>query len=88
MASTLAVSKVATPTGCDVNPVKLVLGFVPFILFTVLTGWVPVGWGAVVGLVAALSVVALTAGGGTSSCRWCSRDIAGDRRARVPQLMG
>ena len=60
-----AVSKVATPTRCDVNPVKLVLGFVPFILFTVLSGWVPVGWAAVVGLVAALSVVALTAGGGT-----------------------
>ena len=46
------------------NPVKLVLGFVPFIVFTVLSGWVPVGWAAAAGLVAALAVVAVTAGGG------------------------
>jgi len=37
----------------------------------VLTGWVPVGWAAVAGLVAALSVVALTAGERPRSCRWC-----------------
>src|SRR5690242_5019695 len=49
--------------GC-MNPVKLVLGFVPFIVFTVLSGWVPVGWAAAAGLVAALAVVAVTAGGG------------------------
>jgi len=37
----------------------------------VLTGWVPVGWAAVAGLVAALSVVALTPGERPRSCRWC-----------------
>src|SRR5690349_14781542 len=46
------------------NPVKLVLGFVPFLLFSVLTAWIPVGWAAAAGLVAALAVVAATAGGG------------------------
>jgi hypothetical protein len=56
--------------GC-MNPVKLVLGFVPFIVFTVLSGWVPVGWAAAAGLVAALAVVAVTAGAGSRSCRWC-----------------
>ena len=46
------------------NPVKLILGFVPFILFTVLTGWIPIGWAAAAGLVAALAVVAVSAAGG------------------------
>jgi hypothetical protein len=46
------------------NPLKIVIGFVPFILFTLLSGLLPVGWAAVVGLVAALGVVALTARGG------------------------
>ena len=46
------------------NPVKLVLGFVPFLLFTVVTSWLPVGWAAVVGLVAALALIAVTAKGG------------------------
>lgn len=46
------------------NPVKLVIGFVPFVLFTVLGNWIPVGWAAVVGLVAAITVTAVTARGG------------------------
>jgi hypothetical protein len=46
------------------NPVKLVIGFVPFVLFTVLGNWIPVGWAALVGLVAALAVIAVTARGG------------------------
>lgn len=46
------------------SPVKLVLGFVPFLLFTVLTAWIPVGWAAVVGVVAALALVVVTAKGG------------------------
>jgi hypothetical protein len=49
---------------CDVNPVKIVIGFVPFVLFTVLAGWIPVGWAAVIGLVAALGVIAVTVRGG------------------------
>ena len=31
------------------NPVELVIGFVPFVLFTVLGNWIPVGWAAGVG---------------------------------------
>ena len=50
------------------EPVKLVLGFVPFLLFTLLTGWLPVDWAAVIGLVAALALVAVTAQGGTVRC--------------------
>jgi hypothetical protein len=47
-----------------VNPVKIVIGFVPFVLFTVLANWIPVGWAAVIGLVAALGVTAVTVRGG------------------------
>jgi hypothetical protein len=46
------------------NPIKLVIGFVPFVLFTVLDNWIPVGWAALVGLIAALAVIAVTARGG------------------------
>ncbi|WP_344421483.1 hypothetical protein [Pseudonocardia ailaonensis] len=43
---------------------KLVLGFVPFLLFTVLCSWIPVGWAALAGLVAAVAIIAATARGG------------------------
>lgn len=46
------------------NPVKLIIGFTPFLLFTVLASWLPVGWSALVGLVAAVVVIAITARGG------------------------
>ena len=46
------------------NPVKLVIGFVPFLLFTVLANWIPVGWAALVGLLAALALIVVTARGG------------------------
>jgi hypothetical protein len=46
------------------NPIKLVIGFVPFVLFTVLDNWIPVGWAALIGLVAALALIAVTARGG------------------------
>jgi len=39
------------------NPVKLILGFVPFILFTVLTGWIPIGWAAAAGGIKVLPLV-------------------------------
>jgi hypothetical protein len=46
------------------NPFKIVIGFVPFILLSVLAAWMPFGWAAVVGAVAALVVTAMTARGG------------------------
>jgi hypothetical protein len=46
------------------NPVKIVIGFVPFVLLTVLGRWLPVGWAALIALVAALVVIAATARGG------------------------
>jgi len=46
------------------NPVKIAIGFAPFLLFTVVGSWVPVGWAAVVGFVTALGVIAVTARGG------------------------
>jgi hypothetical protein len=46
------------------NPIKLVIGFVPFVLFTVVDNLIPTGWAALVGLVAALAVIAVTARGG------------------------
>lgn len=46
------------------NPVKIVLGFVPFVLFGVSAHWLGVGWSAVVALVAALVLVAATSRGG------------------------
>ncbi|ODU03670.1 MAG: hypothetical protein ABS81_13320 [Pseudonocardia sp. SCN 72-86] len=42
----------------------MVLGFVPLLLFTVLCYWLPVGWAAVVGFVAAIGVITVTAEGG------------------------
>lgn len=44
--------------------VRMVVGFVPFLLFTVLGYWVPVGWAAVLGLVTAVVLVVITANGG------------------------
>jgi hypothetical protein len=46
------------------TPIKLVIGFVPFVLFTVVDNLIPTGWAALVGLVAALAVIAVTARGG------------------------
>jgi hypothetical protein len=46
------------------NPVKIAVGFVPLVLFSVLVGWIPVGWAALAGLAAALVLVAVTARGG------------------------
>jgi hypothetical protein len=39
------------------NPSKIVLSFLPFAAFTVLANWVPVGWAALVGALAAIVVV-------------------------------
>ena len=39
------------------NPVKIILGLIPFALFTLLAGFVPVGWAALIGAVAAAVVV-------------------------------
>ncbi len=46
------------------NPLKIALGFVPFILLTVLAAWLPFGWAAVIALVAALVLTVATARGG------------------------
>ncbi|MFW0797104.1 hypothetical protein AAFP30_25095 [Gordonia sp. CPCC 205515] len=56
---------VAETTGVTImNPVKIILGFVPFLLFGVLAHWLAIGWSAVIALVAALILVAITARGG------------------------
>jgi energy-coupling factor transporter transmembrane protein EcfT len=47
-----------------VNPVKIILGFVPFLLFSVLAHWLDIGWTALVCLGVALLLVAVTARGG------------------------
>ncbi|MES1212099.1 MAG: hypothetical protein ABUT11_00980 [Leifsonia sp.] len=41
------------------NPVKIILGLIPFALFSLLAETIPVGWAALVGLVAALVAVAI-----------------------------
>jgi hypothetical protein len=46
------------------NPVKIVIGFAPFVLLTVLGHWLPVGWAALIALAAAIVVAAITAHGG------------------------
>ncbi|MGC4105143.1 MAG: hypothetical protein QM753_02160 [Thermomicrobiales bacterium] len=46
------------------NPVKLVLGFVPFLLVSVLAGRLSFAWAAGIGLVAALVLAITTAQGG------------------------
>ena len=46
------------------NPFKIALGFVPFILFSLLDSWLSVGWAATIGLVAAIGVAVATARGG------------------------
>ncbi len=40
------------------NPVKIILGLVPFALFSLLAARIPVGWAAAIGLLAAIAVVA------------------------------
>jgi hypothetical protein len=46
------------------NPVKIVIGFVPFLLLTVVGHWLPIGWAAAIALAAAVVVIAITARGG------------------------
>jgi hypothetical protein len=46
------------------NPVKIIVGFIPFLLFTLLSAWVPVGWSAAIGLAAAIVVIIITLRGG------------------------
>jgi hypothetical protein len=43
------------------NPLKLVTGFIPQIVFVVLVNWVPLGWAAAAGLAAAVVLIAVTA---------------------------
>lgn len=46
------------------NPVKVIIGFVPLFVFSMLAHVVPVGWAAAAGLAAAIVVVVATARGG------------------------
>jgi intracellular septation protein A len=46
------------------NIVKIILGFVPLIVLSVLNDVVSIGWAALIGLVAALVVIGVTARGG------------------------
>lgn len=46
------------------NPLKIILGFAPFVVFSVLSTIVGADWAAFAGLIAALVVVAATARGG------------------------
>lgn len=46
------------------NPVKIIAGFVPFIVFSVLGATLGVGWASVVGVVVALVVIATDTKGG------------------------
>jgi hypothetical protein len=46
------------------NPLKIIVGFIPFLVFTLLSAWVPVGWSAAIALAAAIVVIIVTARGG------------------------
>ena len=46
------------------NPVKIAIGFVPFVLLTVLGNVLQFRWAAVISLAAAIVVIAVTARGG------------------------
>ncbi len=48
------------------NPVKIILGFVPFLLFSVLAPWLGIGWAALACLGAAVVLIAVTARGGVT----------------------
>ena len=49
------------------NPVKIILGLVPFALFALLAGIMPVGWAALIGVLAAIIVLALDLKGGVKA---------------------
>ncbi|HCS57604.1 MAG TPA: hypothetical protein DIW80_10610 [Gordonia polyisoprenivorans] len=53
-----------TVEGHPMNPVKIILGFIPFLLFSVLAHWLATGWSALIAFAAALILIALTARGG------------------------
>jgi hypothetical protein len=53
--------KASSIRGSVVNPLTLVLGFVPLVLFTFLDGRIPVAEAALIGAIAAIIVVAITA---------------------------
>lgn len=46
------------------NPLSIILGFVPQVVFALLVNWVPLGWAAGGGLAVALVLIALTAARG------------------------
>lgn len=46
------------------NPIKIVIGFAPFVLLTLLGNWLPFKWAAVIALAAAIVVIVVTARGG------------------------
>jgi hypothetical protein len=45
---------------------RIIIGFLPFFLFTVLGYWLHVGWAATIGLLAAVGVIAVSARGARS----------------------
>ena len=49
------------------NPIKIILGLVPFALFTLLAGVLPVGWAALVGMLAAIVVLLADLRGGVKA---------------------
>lgn len=49
------------------NPVKIILGLIPFALFALLAGTMPVGWAALIGLVAAVVIIATDLRGGVKA---------------------
>jgi hypothetical protein len=46
------------------NAGKIILGFIPLALFAVLAAWIPVGFAAIIGLVASLIVLVINRSGG------------------------
>jgi len=46
------------------NPLNIVIGFVPLTLFAILVNWLPLGWAAAAGLAAAAVITAVTAARG------------------------
>ena len=46
------------------NPLNIVIGFIPLALFAILTNWLPLGWSAAAGLAVAVVIIAVTAARG------------------------
>jgi hypothetical protein len=46
------------------NPLNIVIGFVPQVVFAILVNWLPLGWAAAAGLAVAVVIIAVTAARG------------------------